>query len=110
MACGKTFTCICTQGGYVYLYGNIGNPHKFYRNQLPPSLRCFRIAKQTRSTKNIGLSLPKSSQYFVNKVHTGDKLVVLQTDQEFLVAYDSCLEPIKIYVPSKIKDVSICGD
>ncbi|CAG9326781.1 unnamed protein product [Blepharisma stoltei] len=106
--CGDTFTCICTDGCYVYIFGSLGNSHHHLRGRListpKPSIG---LSQKSRDNK-ILTTVPDLERHAVISMCCGNGFVSVLTDLGEVFFFDDCLTLIKapIYQDSIIEMIS----
>ena len=110
VVCGDTFTCICTGGGYVYMYGVVGSHQVRGSCRAGPLMKrlAFNQASSPRSltsprrdgAKNHPYTLPELEQHFIAQVAAGDSFVAVLTDGGQVYVFDDCMELIKLPLSS----------
>lgn len=101
VVCGDTYTCTCTNGGYVYTYGRLGG-HKATRNslnQLSPSI-CAPY------------SVPELEQHFAASISGCSSCVIVLSDAGLAFIFDDCAELVRLPTASNVgvKVLAGCGD
>lgn len=93
--CGPTFTCICTDGCYVYMYGSIGSVHN------DGNSRRSSISRRTQSSPRKGAgnypyTLPELEKYSTINVCCGSTFIAALTDIGEVFIFDDCLDLVKL--------------
>lgn len=106
VVCGDTYTCICTGGGYVYMYGVVCSHQARGTSRNAPLMKrlAFNQASSPRSlasprregAKNHPYTLPELEQHFISQVAAGDSFVAVLTDGGQVYVFDDCMELIKL--------------
>lgn len=101
VVCGDTYTCTCTGGGYVYLYGRVGG-HKAPKVEHA----------QASSASGVPYSVPELEQHFVLSIAGCLSCVVVLSDTGLAFMFDDCTELVRLPTASNVgvKAVVGCGD
>lgn len=112
--CGEMFTCICTGGGYVYLYGNIGICHELVNGRNSPGLnrqslmRSFSPTFKRDTNGNYPYTLPELEHHFTTQIGAGDGFIAILTDTGEVYTFDDCMDLVKMPSTSRsfVKSIS----
>ncbi|CAG9336136.1 HERC5_1 [Blepharisma stoltei] len=100
--CGESFTCICTGGGYVYLYGSIGTCHSNAKGAPRQNLlRSFSPTFKKDNTGNYPYTLPELEHHFTTQVTSGSGFISVLTDTGEVFTFDECMDLVKMPAGSK---------
>ena len=110
--CGKLFTCVCTKGGYVYFYGNIGAQHSGIGSRFSPIMRKRVLAgsptaSSVRRDTNYPYSHPELEHQFVTSIVVGDNFLGALNEEGQVFVFDECMDLVKLPVcnDAKIREI-----
>ena len=87
VVCGDAYTCVCTQGGYLYLYGAIGTVH-------PKRLQSPQASPQKKITA--AYTIPELEKYFCTLVSGGLNYISILTELGEVFVVDECRDLVKL--------------
>ena len=86
LICGYKFTCFCTAGGFVYLFGELQNCSYFkYTGKQPYAIK--------------GLE-----KVFVSKIEVFERVLAIESSNKDIYIIDGCLEPMML--PEKYNEIA----
>ncbi|CAG9330821.1 unnamed protein product [Blepharisma stoltei] len=94
--CGPSFTCICTDGCYVYLYGVIGSAHNYINSRRSSIVRRLPTGSPKKGSGNYPYTLPELEKYSITAVSCGNSFIVALTDSGEAYIFDDCMDLVKL--------------
>ncbi|CAG9316164.1 unnamed protein product [Blepharisma stoltei] len=96
--CGPSFTCICTDGCYVYLYGIIGSAHNYTNSRRSSVVRRLSTPSPKKGAGNYPYTLPELEKYSTIFVCCGTNYIATLTDSGEVYVFDDCMDLVKLPV------------
>lgn len=112
VVCGDTYTCMCTHGGSVYVYGHIGSAHKHYKDLLFPFRKSTNKLFLRKDQGNVPYTVPEMEKFFAVSVGAGAGFIAFLEESGDVYVFDACLDLIKLPTEANvnIKKFTVCGD